>query len=107
MIAPSTYYEHRTRVPSAWDRRDAVLVNDIVRVHTANYGVYGARKTWLQLNREGTTVARSTVERLLGAHGLVGAVRGKVKQTTVADPQAVRRRDLVDRRFAPLASDRP
>jgi putative transposase len=105
-IAPSTYYEHRTKAPSARDRRDALLVNEIRRVHTANYGVYGARKVWLQLNREGTTVARCTVERLMHAHGLTGAVRGKVKRTTIADPQAVRPRDLVDRRFAPLAPDR-
>jgi putative transposase len=105
-IAPSTYYEHVSRAPSGRDRRDAFLVNEIRRVHTANYGVYGARKVWLQLNREGTTVARCTVERLMHAHGLAGAVRGKVKRTTIADPQSVRPRDLVDRRFAPLAPDR-
>jgi putative transposase len=49
-IAPSTYYEHVNRSPSGRDRRDAFLVNEIRRVHTANYGVYGARKVWLQLN---------------------------------------------------------
>ena len=105
-IAPSTYYDHVSRAPSGRDRRDAVLVNEIRRVHTANYGVYGARKVWLQLNREGTTVARCTVERLMRTQGLVGAVRGKVKKTTIADPYAARPRDLVGRRFAPPAPDR-
>lgn len=105
-IAPSTYYEHVRRDPSARDYRDAHLVNDIARVHTANYGVYGARKVWLALNREGITVARCTVERLMRSRGLTGAVRGKVKRTTIADPHAARPRDLVGRRFAPLAPDR-
>ena len=105
-IAPSTYYEHVRRAPSDRDRRDAVLVNEITRVHTANYGVYGARKVWLQLNREGIPVARCTVERLMRIQGLVGAVRGKLKRTTIADPRAQRPRDLVGRCFAPLAPDR-
>jgi len=56
-----------------------------------------ARKVWLQLNREGIVVARCTVERLMGADGLQGAVRGKVKRTTIADPAAERARDLVPR----------
>jgi len=58
-VAPSTYYDHVTKPPSDRDRRDALLVNEITRVHTANYGVYGARKVWLQLNREGIPVARA------------------------------------------------
>ena len=57
-------------------------------MHAANYGVYGARKVWLPLNREGIAVARCTVERLMRAAGLAGAVRGKVKRTTIADPAA-------------------
>lgn len=60
-IAPSTYYEQVTRVPSRRDHRDALLTNEIRRVHAENYGVYGARKVWLQLNREGIVVARCTV----------------------------------------------
>ena len=66
-IAPSTYYyEHAARPtderPAA--RRDAALLEQIRRVHTENnHGTYGARKVWLQLNREGVTVARCTVER--------------------------------------------
>ena len=105
-IAPSTYYEHVTRQPSARERSDALRLNEIRRVHRANFGVYGARKVWLTLNREGIPVARCTVERLMRADGLTGAVRGKVKRTTIADPTAERANDLVKRRFAPAAPDR-
>jgi putative transposase len=105
-IAPSTYYEHLDRQPTARERSDALLLNEIRRVHTDNYGVYGARKVWLALNREGVSVARCTVERLMRADGLRGAVRGKVKRTTIADPAAHRAGDLVQRRFAPAAPDR-
>uniref|UniRef100_UPI000566C289 IS3 family transposase n=1 Tax=Phycicoccus jejuensis TaxID=367299 RepID=UPI000566C289 len=85
---------------------DEQLLTEIRRVHAANYSVYGARKVWLQLNREGHSVARCTVERLMKADGLHGAVRGKVKRTTVADPAAERARDLVSRNFTPAAPDR-
>lgn len=61
---------------------------------------------WLALNREGIPVARCTVERLMRQQGLAGAVRGKVKRTTIPDPAAPRPRDLVKRRFAPSAPDR-
>lgn len=105
-IAPSTYYEHVSRSATALERRDALLLNEIRRVRAANFGVYGARKVWLALNREGVTVARCTIERLMRQEGLVGAVRGKVKRTTVADPSAQRPDDLVCRRFEPLAPDR-
>ena len=83
-IAPSTYYEHVAKSPTGQNRRDAMLVNEIRRVHAGNYGVYGARKVWLTLNREGIPVARCTVERLMHQEGLAGAVRGKVKRTTIA-----------------------
>ena len=83
-----------------------MLESHIRRVHAANFGVYGARKVWLQLNREGTPVARCTVERLMRAAGLTGAVRGKVKRTTIADPAAQRPQDLVQRRFTTAAPDR-
>jgi len=102
-IAPSTYYEHVNRQPSARERSDALLLNEIRRVHRDNYGVYGARKVWLQLNREGRPVARCTVERLMRADGLAGVVRGKVRRTTIPDPTAERARDLVCRDFAPAA----
>jgi putative transposase len=105
-VAPSTYYDHLGKAPTVRQQRDEYLLEQIRRVHAANYSVYGARKVWLQLNREGIEVARCTVERLMNAAGLVGAVRGKVKRTTIADPAAERARDLVKRNFAPAAPDR-
>lgn len=109
-IAPATYYEHRSRTPSAREVRDEELKPKIAQVHAANYGVYGARKVWLQLNRErpmdAPPIARCTVERLMGELGLHGAIRGKVKRTTIPDPAAKRPDDLVQRQFAPLAPDR-
>lgn len=101
-IAPSTYYEWRDKLPTARDERDAVLLEHIRRVHAANFGVYGPRKVWLQLNREGIGVARCTVERLMKAAGLAGVVRGKVKKTTIAGV-GPRPEDLVKRGFAPVA----
>jgi putative transposase len=105
-IAPSTYYEQVNREPSRRQRHDDDLKPEIQRVHSANYGVYGARKVWLALNREGISVARCTVERLMGHLGLSGTVRGKTKNTTIADPTAERPADLVGRRFAPPAPNR-
>lgn len=84
-------------------RRDEELSEHITRVHAENFGVYGARKVWLALNREGVAVARCTVERLMKALGLQGVRRGKVRRTTIADAAAHRPRDLVERRFGPLA----
>ncbi len=98
-IAPSTYYDARSAAPSVRSVRDEQLREHIVRVHAANYGVYGARKVWLACNREGIVVARCTVERLMGELGLSGAVRGKRFRTTIGDPTAVRPPDLVNRKF--------
>ena len=105
-IAPSTYYEQVVKSPTARQQRDEQLAVQISRVHRGNFSVYGARKVWLQLNREGIEVARCTVERLMRRDGLRGAVRGRVHRTTVVDPGAERARDLVGRDFAPLAPDR-
>lgn len=105
-IAPSTYYEYLHRQPSARDRRDEQLKAEIVRVHRENFSVYGARKVWLELNRQGIPVARCTVERLMAELGLAGVVRGKTKRTTIPDPEAERPADLVRRHFAPPAPDR-
>jgi putative transposase len=105
-VAPSTYYDHINRQPSRRQVRDETLKAQIARVHAENYGVYGARKVWLALNREGIAVARCTVERLMAELGLTGAVRGKTKRTTIADPTAPRPADLVQRRFAPPAPNR-
>ena len=70
--------------------RDEALKPEIERVHRDNFGVYGAAKVWAQLNREGITVARCTVERLMRGLGLRGAVRGKPVRTTIADDVADR-----------------
>jgi putative transposase len=105
-IAPSTYYDQLNHEPSRRQVRDEDLKAQIARVHTANYGVYGARKVWLALNREGTSVARSTVARLMAELGLAGATRGKARRTTIADPAALRRDDLVHRQFGPAAPNR-
>jgi putative transposase len=78
---------------------------EVSRIWDANYGVYGARKVWLALNREGTPVARCTVERLMRELGLEGARRGRRHRTTVADPGAARPADLVERRFSQARPD--
>lgn len=104
-IAPSTFYEARARAVSARAARDELLTSAIARVHAANYGVYGARKVWLALNREGTPVARCTVERLMRQLGLEGVRRGARRRTTIPDPAAVRAADLVQRRFTPPRPD--
>ena len=65
-IAPSTYDKHLDRAPTPREVRDEQLKPVISEVHATNHSVYGARKVWLQLNREGTPVARCTVERLMG-----------------------------------------
>src|SRR5437764_11210616 len=74
-FAPSTYYAAKTPPPCARKIRDAELRTDITRVHEDNYGVYGVRKVWRQLNREGIDVARCRVERLMRLMGLAGRVR--------------------------------
>jgi len=84
--APSTYHAATSRPPSARARRDAWLKGEILRVYNANFQVYGARKVWRQLRREGVAVARCTVERLMKALGIEGVVRGKRRRTTIADP---------------------
>jgi putative transposase len=105
-IAPSTYYDAKGRPPSARARREERLRAAITAVHQDNYGVYGARKVWLALNREGIPVARCTVERLMRELGLAGARRGKRRRTTVPDPAAARPGDLVQRQFHRPAPDR-
>ena len=105
-IAPSTYYDAAARRPSRRALRDEQLKVAIARVHEANYGVYGPRKIWLQLNREDIPVARCTVERLMRDMRLTGARRGKRVATTRPDVRAARPADLVQRRFRPAAPNR-
>jgi putative transposase len=105
-VAPSTYYAAARRPPSARSVRDGELKTAIRRVWEGNRRVYGADKVWAQLNREGTPVARCTVERLMRELGLRGVVRGKRVRTTVADAAGDRPADLVARRFRADAPDR-
>jgi putative transposase len=99
-IAPSTYYQHTKRPRSARAVRDAQLKVEIRRIHAEHFGVYGARKVWRQLHREGIAVARCTVERLMGELGLEGVRRGKPQRTTTPDAAAARPADLVERNFS-------
>jgi putative transposase len=103
-VAPATYYAVTTRPPSARSRRDAALKEAIKRIWTEHLGVYGADKVWAQLKREGSRVARCTVERLMRLLGLQGVVRGKRSiRTTVGDDAAARPADLVKRQFRAAA----
>jgi putative transposase len=104
--APSTYYAARRRPPSARRVRDEALKVKIRHVHAEHFGVYGVRKLWRQLRREGIPVARCTVERLMRELGLSGAVLGKAKRTTVPDDTVERPLDQVERNFRASAPDR-
>jgi transposase InsO family protein len=103
-IAPSTYHAHAARradpaklPPRA--RRDIALAADIRRVFEANFRVYGVRKVWRQLGREGRNVARCTVARLMRQLGIQGAVRGREVRTTVSSPAVACPLDRVNRQF--------
>jgi transposase InsO family protein len=101
-IAPSTYHDHavKQRDPSRLPpRRDLVLKPEILRVHAENFGVYGVRKVWRQMRREGFEIARCTVERLMRELGLQGVIRGKPVRTTVSDKAAPCPLDQVNRQF--------
>jgi transposase InsO family protein len=109
-IAPSTYFEQKarevdpTRLPRR-TKRDADLRDHIRRVWEENFCVYGVRKVWRQLRREGHSVARCTVERLMRQMGLQGAVRGRKFRTTIPDEFAVLPLDRVDRDFTATRPD--
>jgi putative transposase len=105
-IDPSTYHRFKKRSPSARSLRDGELTALIRRIHADNYGVYGVRKVWWELQRQGHPVARCTVERLMKAEGLRGAVRGRKIRTTVPDPAAQRAPDLLGRNFVAAAPNR-
>jgi putative transposase len=119
-IAPSTYYAHKTREPSAREVRDAAVLAQVRRVHgdrNIGRGVYGARKVWRQLQRELAgglvpevtalgPVPRCQVERLMRADGLRGVTRGGPVRTTKPDSSAPRPPDLVQRDFTAPAPNR-
>lgn len=104
-IAPSTYWERiaQRRNPalqSARAKRDLALKPEILRVFSENFGVYGIRKVWRQMQREGFAVARSTVARLMRDLGLQGVIRGKPVRTTMSDKTAPCPLDHVNRQFS-------
>jgi len=105
-IAPSTYHAQKQKQKeperrSVRAQRDEELCIEIMRVWNQNQQVYGVKKVWKQLNREGIRVARCTVARLMVRLGLTGAVRGRgFKLTTIPDDAAARPLDLVERNFA-------
>jgi putative transposase len=105
-IAPSTYYAAKSRPASARAVRDEQLKAEITRVWKENYEVYGADKVWLELNRQGISVARCTVERLMRGLGLQGARRGRKVRTTVRDERHERAGDLLGRDFTAPAPNR-
>ena len=103
-IAPSTYWLHaqrqaRPELRPERAKRDDVLAHEVRRVWQANMQVYGVRKVWRQLHREGLEVARCTVGRLMRRQGLQGAVRGKKLRTTMSDAAAACPSDKVQRVF--------
>ena len=103
-IAPSTYYEHKAKQldpdrRSDREKRDEELRPEIERVWQENFKVYGARKVWLQLNREEIDVARCTVARLMKIIGIQGVKRGRRTITTIAGNALDRPRDAVNRDF--------
>jgi transposase InsO family protein len=103
-IAPSTWHAHvaRRADPTKLSQRakqDAIREDKIRRVFAENFGVYGVRKVWRQLRREGEDIARCTVERLMRTMGLRGVVRGKPVRTTISDKATPCPRDHVNRQF--------
>src|SRR3954470_6045607 len=103
-IAPSTYHAHAARRAdpgklAARARRDITLKTEIRRVYEENFRVYGVRKVWRQLLRDGIAVARCTVARLMRTRGLQGVVRGKKVRTTISNAAAPCPLDRVNRQF--------
>jgi putative transposase len=110
-IAPSTYHEHvvQRRDPSRLSgraQRDEALKPEVMRVFAENFSVYGVRKVWRQMQREGFDVARCTVQRLMRELGLQGVIRGKPVRTTISDKAAPCPLDHVNRQFHAPAPNR-
>jgi len=105
-VAPSTYYAAKTRSPSVRSVNDATLTDLIVRVHRANFGVYGIRKVWRTLRRLGIEAGRHQVGRLMRGVQLEGVTRTKRIRTTKPGPVSARPADLVERVFSAAAPNR-
>ncbi|HTE59645.1 MAG TPA: IS3 family transposase [Solirubrobacteraceae bacterium] len=105
-VSASAYYRRASGQRSAREVADERLLAVIGRVHTANYEAYGYRRLWKQLLREGERVPRCQVQRLMREHAIQGAKRrGRPWRTTIADPAARRRPDLVERDFTASGPD--
>jgi putative transposase len=98
-VAPSSYYAHRARPPSARACRDAELIPQLITLWQDNYRVYGARKLWKAARRAGLDIGRDQVARLMRVAGIEGVRRTKHVRTTRSDPVAPRHPDLVGRQF--------
>lgn len=106
-VSASAYYHRKTGARSARAVEDERLLGVIRQTHTDNFHAYGYRKMWKTLLRAGETVPRCRVQRLMASNGIQGAKRrGKPWRTTISDPQAERRPDLVNRDFTATAPDR-
>jgi putative transposase len=106
-VSASAYYRRATGARSERSLEDERLIALIQELHETNYCAYGSRRMWKALLRSGEQVGRSRVERLMRRNGIQGAKRrGKAWRTTIADPQARRARDLVERDFTALAPNR-
>ena len=106
-VAPSTYYAAKSRPPSERARADAVLKVEMLRVFDENFRVYGMEKLWRQLRREGVTVGRDRVARLMKEVGIAGVVQGRKKRrTTIPAEQTRYPADMVNRNFTGPAPNR-
>jgi putative transposase len=106
-VSASAYYQRKTGQRSVRVVEDERLLGQIERLQAANYHCYGYRRTWMALRREGVRVGRDRVKRLMRAHGIQGAKRrGRPWRTTISDPSAQRRPDLVERNFTATGPDR-
>lgn len=104
-LSERTYDAAKQRSPSVRTLADRAVRVEIRRVRESNYRVYGAKRVWLTLRREGLNVARCTVERLMSDMSITGVQRGRRPRTTIPDSAAVRSPDLVDRRFVAQRPD--
>jgi len=105
-VAPSTYYEFKSRLPSARAMRDAAMMPILLALFQANYSVYGVRKLWISAKRDGHDIGRDQTARLMKALGIQGVSRRRTVRTTIRDELATRPPDLVDRDFTADAPNR-
>ncbi len=103
-VAPSTYYENKSRIPLARAIRDQLMMPILLALFRANYSVYGVRKLWVAAVRDGHTIGRDQVRRLMKALDIEGVSRRRRVRTTRPDAKAARSPDLVERDFT---ADRP